>query len=299
MTENFRWGVIGPGRIAQQFTRDVQVVEGSEIYAVASRSGAEMFVREFHNFHFENARLCLAAGKPVLCEKPLTVNAQQAEILIDLSRNNKVFLMEALWSRYLPIFKTVRKLLDEQTIGEVQAMQSSFGILGSRDEKDRWLNPNLAGGTLLDLGIYPIAVSQWAMQANPVSVQSQAVLSSTGVDILLAVNLQYPSGTISQFTSSFVHKAKNQFVIYGSKGNITLQEPFWGATEAILEVNGEETVLSEPFRSHGFEYEIEEAVQCIREGRLESSSMTHADSLANMELMDTIREQVGVKYPFE
>ena len=108
-------------------------------------------------------------------------------------------------------------------------MQSSFGFIGSGDEKGRWLNPNLAGGTLLDLGIYPIAVSQWAMQANPVSVQSQAVLSATGVDILLAVNMQYPSGTISQFTSSFVHKAKNQFVIYGSKGNITLQEPFWGA----------------------------------------------------------------------
>ena len=137
------------------------------------------------------------------------------------------------------------------------------------------------------------------MEENPVSVQSQAVLSATGVDMLLAANLQYSSGVISQFTSSFVHKANNQFTIYGSKGSMVVQEPFWGGTEIVLEAEGKQTAFKEPFRSEGFEYQIEEAVRCIREGKLESISMTHADSLANMRLMDTIREQVGVKYPFE
>lgn len=325
MAETFRWGVIGAGRIAQKFARDMQAVDGSEIYAVASRSGAQEFVKLFkprvvydsypelaedphvdglyiattHNFHFENARLCLQAGKPVLCEKPLTVNAQQTEALVQLSQKNQVFLMEALWSRYLPLYQVVRELLNENEIGEVLALQSTFCIRANMDEKKRWLSPQLAGGTLLDLGIYPIAVSQWVLGENPVGVQSQAVLSSTGVDILLSANLQYPSGVISQFTSSFMYKARNDLTIHGSKGNIILKEPFWGATTAVLEVRGQQRVFQEPFRSQGFEYQIEEAVRCIREGELESPRMSHADTLANMRLMDTIREQVGVKYPFE
>jgi len=325
MVENFRWGVIGPGLIAGQFASDMQVVEGAEIYAVASRSGAEKFVHDFdvpvaydsyealvqdpkvdgiyiatpHSFHFENARLCLQAGKPVLCEKPLTVNANQAQSLIQLANENQVFLMEALWTRYLPLYAEVRKLLDEEVIGEIIAMQSTFCFKSIKDEKKRWFNPELAGGTLLDLGIYPIAISQWAMGDNPVEVQSQAVLSSTGVDIVLAANLKYTSGAISQFTTSFIHKARNDFAIYGTKGNIILDEPFWGGTRGVLSAGATHLHLENPFRSHGFEYEIEEAVRCIREGRLESPSMTHADSLANMQLMDTIREQVGVKYPFE
>jgi len=325
MTEKFRWGVIGPGKIGQKFAHDVQVVAGSEIYAVASRSGASEFVKQFsvpvnyasyeelvndpkvdgvyiatpHHLHFENAHLSLTAGKPVLCEKPLTVNARQTEILIGLSHEKQVFLMEALWTRYLPIYQTLRRILAEGLIGDVRAMQSTFGFIANQDEKGRWLNPELAGGTLLDLGVYPIAVSQWIMQENPIAVQSQAVLSSTGVDVLLAANLQYSSGAISQFTSSFVHKANNQFTIYGSKGSIVIQEPFWGGTRAVLEVGGKQNTYHEPFRSQGFEYQIEEAVRCIREGKLESLSMTHADSLANIRLMDTIREQIGVKYPFE
>ena len=325
MTDKFRWGVIGPGRIARKFASDLKAVEGFELYAVASRTGAENFVREFdvpvehssyqalvddpqvdgvyiatpHNFHFEQADLCLEAGKPVLCEKPLTVNAQQAASLIERSRKNKVFLMEALWSRYLPIYQAVRKLLDDGVIGMVLAIQSSFCFVANQDPAGRWLNPELAGGTLLDLGVYPIAISQWVIQANPVRVQSQAVLNSTGVDVLIAANLQYPSGAVSQFTSSLIHQARNDLGIHGSKGNIYLQEPFWEAARAILDIDGKETVLHEPFRSQGFEYQIEEAVRCIREGRLESPSMTHADTLSNLQVMDLIREQIGVKYPFE
>jgi len=325
MADTFRWGVIGAGRIAQRFAQDVMAGTGSEIFAVASRSGAREFVKKFkvpvaydsyealvsdgrvdavyvattHNFHFENVRLCLQAGKPVLCEKPLTVNARQAESLIQLARQKQVFLMEALWTRCLPLYQVLRKLLDENKLGDILALQSSFGYVMGGGESERWLNPALAGGTLLDLGIYPIAVSQYVMGANPVSMQSQAILGSTGVDILLSANLQYPSGAISQFTSSFIHKARNDLVIYGSKGTLTLQEPFWGATKAILDINGKQTTLHEPFRSSGFEYEIEEAMRCIRQGKLESLAMTHADSLANMHLMDTLRGQVGVKYPFE
>ena len=325
MVENFRWGVIGPGRIARQFAVDMKVVEGADVYAVASLSGAEKFVHDFevpvaydsyealvqdpkvdgiyiatpHSFHFENAQLCLQAGKAVLCEKPLTVNARQAQSLVKLANENQVFLMEALWTRYLPLYTEVRKLLDEEVIGEIVAMQSTFCFKSIKDKNQRWLNPELAGGTLLDLGIYPISVSQWVMGDNPVEIQSQAALGSTGVDIVLAANLKYASGAISQFTTSFIHKARNDFAIYGTKGNIILDEPFWGGKKGAVTAGARHLHLDRPFRSYGFEYEIEEAVRCIREGRLESPSMTHADSLANLQLMDTIREQVGVEYPFE
>lgn len=325
MTGNFRWGIIGPGRIARQFAEDIRVVEGAELYAVASRSGAEKFIREFnipakydsyqalvedpkidavyiatpHNFHFENARLCLEAGKPVLCEKPLTVNARQAETLIRLAKEKQVFLMEALWTRCLPLYQTLKSLLDQQAIGQLVALHSTFCFALRGDDKERWLNPHLAGGTLLDLGVYPIAISQWLLQSNPLDFQALAILGSTGVDTLLSVNLQYPSGAISQFTTSFLYQANNELTIHGTQGSMTVRAPFWAATEGYLERNGARTALQAPLRSHGFEYEIEEAMRCIRQGRLESRAMTHADTLANLQLMDNIRKQIGVRYPFE
>ncbi|MGD2027004.1 MAG: Gfo/Idh/MocA family oxidoreductase [Anaerolineales bacterium] len=325
MSQKFRWGIIGPGRIARQFAEDVQVTEDSEIAAVASRSGDSEFVNTYqvpkvfdsyqslvedpevdavyiatpHRFHYENARLCLEAGKPVLCEKPLTVNAPQAQELIDLSHQRGVFLMEALWSRYLPIYGRVRQWLDSGAIGRIVAIQSSFNVKLSRDPEDRWMNPELAGGTLLDLGIYPIAVSQWVLQENPVDVRALGVLGSTGVDISLTAIMKYPGEVISRFITSMEYESENPMVISGTEGSIRLHSRFHETSSATLMIDGKETTAQEPFRSRGFEYEIEEAVRCIREGSLESPDMTHADSLANLKVMDSIRAQIGLKYPFE
>ncbi len=325
MSQKFRWGVIGPGRIARQFAEDIQVTEDSEIAAVASRSGASQFVKEFqvpkaynsyralvkdpeidavyvatpHRFHYENTRLCLDAGKPVLCEKPITVNAVQAKDLIDRSRNRGVFLMEALWSRYLPIYGRVRQWLDSGVIGRIIAIRSSFTAKLDRNPDDRWMNPELAGGTLLDLGIYPIAVSQWVLGENPVDVRALGVLGETGVDITLSVILKYATGVVSRFITSLEFASYNPMVIHGTDGNIRLNDRFHETTSATLTIGGKETTIHEPFRNRGFEYEIEEAVRCIRQGRLESPGMSHADSLANIEVMDSIREQIGLKYPFE
>ncbi len=325
--KKFKWGILGPGRIAHEFGKGLQVIDDANLYAVASSKieraqefadqygGAKtynsyealvndrevdgVYIATPHRFHFENVMLALNAGKPVLCEKPLTVNAGETKKLIETSKKNKVFLMEALWSRYLPIYSVIRKWLDEKAIGEISLMVGTFGFNAPKEKDDRWQNPELAGGTLLDMGIYPIAISQWVMGANPKSFVAMGQIGKTGVDELTTFSLQYENGVISQSHSSFLSNHVNDFLIYGSKGMIRIHPAFWGSTKATLVTDDQELTVSRPLRAGGFEYQTEEAMRCIRAGLLESPGMSHADTLANMELMDGIRAQIGLKYPFE
>jgi len=325
--KKFNWGIIGPGRIAQQFADGLKVIDDATLYAVASSSleranafieknGGEktytsyealvsdpqvdaIYVATPHRFHFENVMLCLNAGKPVLCEKPLTVNAAETKKLIETSNIKKVFLMEALWTRYLPIYQEIRKWVEAGMIGDIKYMCSTFGAVVPGGEDDRWLNPELAGGTLLDMGIYPISVSQWVVKQEPQSFSVQALLGKTGVDVLTAVTLKYPNGVVSQFNSNFIVQNTNDFFIYGSKGSIRIHPNYWGASDATLVTEGQELTVSKPLEGGGFEYETREAMRCIRAGLLESPGITHATTLATMELMDKIRDEIGLKYPFE
>ncbi len=325
--KKFNWGIIGPGRIAQQFANGLKVVEDAALYAVASTSaergaafaqknGGEkihdsyealvadpevdaVYVATPHRYHFENVMLCLNAGKPILCEKPLTVNAVETKTLIETSQTKKTFLMEALWTRCLPIYEEIRQWLDAGSIGDIKYMSSTFGFVAPKAENDRWLNPELAGGTLLDMGIYPISVSQWVTGQEPESFSVQAILGKTGVDELTAVTLKYPNGVVSQFNSNFLVKNTNDFFIYGTKGHINIHPNYWGASNATLVTEDQELTISKPLAGGGFEYQTMESMRCIRAGLLESPKMTHAESLANMELMDKIRAEIGLKYPFE
>jgi predicted dehydrogenase len=323
---HFNWGIIGPGRIANQFAQGLEVIDDASLYAVAStnldrarefalRNHSEKFYDSYealildpnvdavyiatpHRFHFENIMLCLNAGKPVLCEKPLTVNAAETIELIRVAREKKVFLMEALWSIYLPIYGQIRQWLNDGAIGEIKLIVSKFGGNVPLDQSDRWLNPELAGGTLLDMGVYPIAISQWVMQQNPVSFSVKASLGKTGVDETTAGLLQYENGVISQFSSNFYNGDVNEFRIFGTKGHIHFLDP-WDATQATLVSGGHETTVTKPLRGGGFEFETEEAMRCIRSGLLESPLMTQSNTLANMKLMDAMRKEIGLKYPFE
>jgi predicted dehydrogenase len=303
------------------------MVEGAVLHAVASRNAdrSKAFAQEFHaaraydsyealvsdpeidavyvatphRFHCENAMLCLDADKPVLCEKPLTVNAAQAKDLVEKARTKGLFLMEGLWTRYFPIYHQVRQWLDRGEIGQVRLLTSTFGYETPRDLQDRLLNPDLAGGALLDIGVYNIAISQWVYGKNPQSFTAQSYLGETGVDELTTVNLHYDDGAASQFTCSFRVQTTNDFWIYGTEGHIRIHQMFWDTTRATLVASGRELTVTRPFRGTGFEYEIEEAVRCIRQGKLESPAMPHAHTLANMELMDGIRAQIGLRYSFE
>ena len=323
----FRWGVIGPGRIAHRFAQALDEVEGARLVAVASRSlergrefaqryGASayydsnealaadpevdaVYIATPHRFHHAEARLCLEAGKPVLCEKPFTVNAVQAADLIQLARAKKVFLMEALWSRYLPIYPHVRRWLDGGEIGAIRLVSSLFCFRPERDPADRKFNHDLAGGALLDLGVYNISLSQWAIRDDPSAVIALARMGDTGVDELTAVTLLYPGGVVSQFTCSFLLNAVNTLTIYGTDGFVRIGPDFWQPTQAALSVQGKESVTKLPFRRNGFEYQIEEAIGCIRSGKGESEGMPLDSTLANMKTMDQVREQIGLRYTFE
>ncbi|MFC3022658.1 Gfo/Idh/MocA family protein [Vibrio zhugei] len=327
MTGNtFRWGIIGLGRIAHNFAKALDVVPNARLYAVASsnRERANTFAQEYgsehayddyqplidnphvdaiyiatpHRFHYQWARQCLMAGKPVLCEKPLTVNEVQARELVALAEKHQTFLMEALWTRFLPTWQQVFTWLSEQRIGDLRLLSSSFAFNVPRNEEDRLLNNALAGGALLDMGIYNLAMSQFVMQREPSVIVANGMIGETNVDERTSVILDY-EGVASQFTCGLNTTLENGFTLYGSKGSILVESMFWAATQAVLCVDGEEPQrVAFPFRATGFEYQIEEVMSCIAKGQLQSDVMSWQQTINTMKTMDEIRQQIGLEYPF-
>ncbi len=324
---SIRWAIVGPGRIANKFARDLRVAVGGELRAVTSRNierarafaaehGAKLcfddvaalaadptvdmvYIASPHNAHFESARLLLEAGKAVLCEKPMTVNARQASELIGLSREKGVFLMEALWMRILPAYAKIREWLDEGRIGRPRIVSSAFCIQPPWNPESRAFNPALAGGGLLDLGVYNLAVSQLVMGRKPALVAAFADFAATGVDEMLSATLHYETGGMAQMVCGLVAAFDNSLVIGGEKGVIRVPACFIHGKEVILEADGKTEVFRPEPRGEGFEYQIEEAMRCYRAGLIESPLMPHADTLATMETMDEIRRQIGLRYPGE
>ncbi|MEI6277787.1 MAG: Gfo/Idh/MocA family oxidoreductase [Verrucomicrobiae bacterium] len=320
------WGIVGPGGIARKFARDLRLAEGGHLRAVAGRdlSRAQAFASEFgaglafddigalaadpsvdiayiatpHNAHFAAAKILLQHGKPVLIEKPMTVNAAQARELIEIARSNRVFLMEAMWTRFLPVYGRVRKWIDEGRIGECRWITSSFCVRVGQDPSKRWLNPDLAGGGLLDLGVYNLAMTQFVFGRRPDKIRASAKFSETGVDEMISVSLCYPDA-FAQFACGFAAQADNALMIAGEAGWIRIPSTFISAQEAMVTVGSDLETIREPFRGEGFEYEIEEAMRCLQSGEIESPLMPLADTLATVESMDEIRSQIGLHYPFE
>ena len=328
-TPPLRWGVIGPGRIAQRFAQALASLPGAQLVAVSGRNRerAEAFARQWgtaatvhpsidalladaavqavyvatpHTGHADAVRACLLAGKPVLCEKPLTPTAAQAEALVALARERGVFLMEAVWTRLLPAWVQARHWLDSGAIGPVQALRSSFCFEVPYDPTNRLFDPALAGGTLLDIGIYNLSLSQWLLRQEPTTFDVTGVLSPSGVDQKIEAVLHYAGGETSNFTCAFDRGAANEFVIEGGAGRIVVEGGFWEATALRLERPAEPVQRQQcPFACNGFEYEIAEAMRCIAAGAIESPAVPHADTLATLRLIDALRARLGVRYPFE
>lgn len=326
--DTINWGILGPGRIARSFAEGLAVTDGGRLHAVASRqlTRAATFIEEYqaekaygtyeelvndpqvdavyvatpHRFHYEQVKLALEAGKPVLCEKPMTVNALESEELVELARRKKVFLMEALWTRYLPIYQVVREWLDTGRIGELRLITSSMGFPFERDPANRWFNPDLAGGALLDLGVYNISCSQWAFQRDPESFHANVLVGQTGVDERTSGLLDFGDGALSQFTCTIESTARGDLNLNGTQGQIQIHPLYWCATKATLFPHeGEPETVERPLRASGFEYEIEAAMSAIRAGNIEEPTMPHAHTLSNMRLMDAIRASANFRYHFE
>jgi len=327
MKTSFKWGIIGPGRIAKKFASAVLKIPDASIYAVASRSSSDpeqlkqafnaekcyssyeelaadpkvdaIYIATPHRFHYENARLCLEMEKAVLCEKSFTVNAKQADELFRLSQLKQIFLMEALWTRFLPIYGQVRQWLDAGKIGDIRLVTSTLGFVAERDLEDRLLNIELAGGTVLDLGVYNTALTQWVFQKPPRKIIAIGQIGETGIDEAVSATLSYENGVAAQFTCTFHALPLNQFTITGTRGIIIIHSIFNNATRATLITGKKSKTVEKRFEINGFEYQIRAAMHAIHEGKLDCPQMTQADTLMNMQTLDTIRQQIGLRYPFE
>lgn len=325
--EKIRWGILGTGRIAGVFATGLTALEDAELVAVGSRSqqSADAFADKFdiprrhasyealaadpeidaiyiatpHNLHAENSILCMQQGKAVLCEKPFTVNARETEKVIAVARQEKRFLMEAMWSRFLPALIYARDLVLDGAIGELRMIQADFGYRAGFDPEKRTFNPALAGGGLLDVGIYPISLAHWLL-GEPAKIAGLAEVGTTGVDEQAAWVFLYPGGEMAVMSSAVRTTTQHEAILYGTEGWIRLPAQFWNAKKLILHRNGKEDETFEPPRvGNGYNYEAAEVANCLRAGKLESDVLPLAETLAMMRTMDELRRQWGVKYPME
>jgi predicted dehydrogenase len=327
-----RWGLVGPGKIAGRFAGALATRGDARLQAVVGRSaeraqafagrwGAQVhdsvedlladpavdavYIATPHSEHASAAAAALHAGKPVLCEKPLAATVAQAEALVALAQQRRVFLMEALWTRYLPALRQAEAWLLEGRIGRVLALQSSFGFSCPYDAQHRNFNPALAGGALLDIGIYNLSLSQWVMALQGVheapAMQASGVLAPTGTEQRCAVQMQYANGTLSQFTCAFDLALDNVLRIHGERGRIELGPRCWEPTEAALHLEGMPPLRMDlPFAHNGFEYQIDAAMAAIRAGSLQEPRIPHGQTLAVMRQIESLRQQLGaVRFPFE
>lgn len=335
----FRWGLIGPGGIAHRFAEAVQGLPGARLAALwgRTRERSQRFAERWtvagrptptchetvdalladpaidavyiatpHSSHAALALRALDASKPVLCEKPLAPTLALSSALIARAAQRQVFLMEALWTRCLPLYAQIGEHLRAGAIGAVHAIQSSFCLDVPYAPASRLFDPALGGGALLDVGIYCLAMSRWALQAQasqPVEVlamQATGLLAPTGTDLRASASLRFAGGATAQFVCGFDTVADNSLHILGRQGAIVVPATFWEGRHAMLHRPGQATVtLEAPLRINGFEDEIEETQRCVRAGLLQSPLMPHAESLALARELEALRRQLGVHYPFD
>ena len=327
MTDEIRWGILGTGNIARKFATGLAALEDADLVAVGSRSksAASAFAGEFsirnqhasygdlvadpevdvvyvatpHSLHKRNMLLCLQAGKAVLCEKPFTINADEAQAAISAARSSRIFLMEAMWTRYLPIMVEVRRLIADGAIGEVRMVAADFGYRSAFNAERRTFNPELGGGALLDVGVYPISLASMLLGA-PDRIASLAELGETGIDEQSAMVLGYPGGQLAVLYTAVRTTTPQDATIMGTDGFIRIHSPWWVAKTMTLHLAGKAPqVIEMPFTGNGYNYEAAEVHACLRAGKLESDLMPLDETLAIMQTMDRIRTQWGMRYPME
>ncbi len=323
--KKLNWGILGPGKISKKFAQDVNLVDNAVLYAVGSRSEerAKKFAQAYHvekaygsyedllndpdvdiiyigtphNSHKQYAIAAMNAGKHVLCEKPLGLNLDEVKEMIDASKSNQVFLMEALWSRFNPTIVEVLGKLKEGVIGEVNYVNVDFSVYRDFPVEGRMLNMDLAGGSLLDMGIYPVFLA-YLVFGYPEQILAASRFHETGADMQTAAILKYKHG-IANLLSGFSSQSDMVAKIHGTQGRILLNRR-WHQADGYKIVNDQdETSFQLPIKGIGYTYEIEECIDCISRGLIESPKWSHQNSVDLIKIMDEIRKQVGLKYPSE
>jgi predicted dehydrogenase len=323
MATVIRWGIIGLGAIARKFASDLAHVPDARLVAVGSRSWdkATAFAAEFkaarayasyqelvadrevdavyiatpHPLHREDAILCLEGGKAVLCEKPFAVNHGELEQVIAVARHARVFLMEAMWTRFLPAMVRVREWIASGAIGDARMLSADFGFRCPWEPASRLLDPALGGGALLDVGVYTVALAQ-QLFGPPQRITGLATIGETGVDEQSAFISAHAGGRLAVLSCAVRTATPQEARIDGESGRITIPA-FWHASSARLAASERSEQIELPFQGNGYQYEAIEVGRCLRAGLLESPLMTHAESLQIMRTMDELRQQWGLRYP--
>jgi predicted dehydrogenase len=322
-----RWGILGCGRIARKFAADLALVQDARLMAVAARKmeTAEDFARDFpaphvhgsyealvadpdvdviyiatpHALHHEQTLLCLKHQKAVLCEKAFALNLRQAKEMVDSSQKNKVFLMEALWSKFLPQYQKLQELITSGELGEIMNVFANFGFIPQHPVPPRLYDPALGGGSLLDIGIYNVFFAL-SVLGRPDSVEASMTPTSQGVDQQCAALFKYKTGAMAQLFSSLTSNLGTEADVGGTKSRVRLTSRFYAPSANIELFTGrEETRQLIPVSREsgsGYQYEARHVGDCLRKDLIESPVMTHADSLLIMETMDRIRSVAGIHY---
>lgn len=326
--QKIRWGVLGCGRIAKKFASDLQYVQGAELIAAGSRSHhiADEFSKEFgvahihdgyealvndkevdviyvatpHGLHHQHALLCLRHQKAVLCEKAFAMNSRQAKEMIDAAKEENVFLMEALWSKFTPQYEIVQQIIKKGELGEIQSMFANFGFIPMQPYPSRLYEPALGGGSLLDIGIYNVFYVL-SVLGRPDIIEASMTPAHSGVDEQCAATFRYNNGAIAQLFSTFSSNLATEADICGRKGRIRLTPRFYNPTTAVIEFYSGRTDSKEIIPHHsepgfGYQYQARHVCECLRQGLTESPVMAHADTLLIMETLDRIRHAAGIRY---
>ena len=320
-----RFGVIGAGQIAHTFSKAIACTEGI-LYGIASRDieKARLYQKEYgyqvayssyeelveddlvdciyvatpHGLHYEHMKLALTHGKHVLCEKSFTINANQAEEIFRLAKEHNVFVMEAMWTRFLPTMIELKETLNSNIIGNIEKIDITFGFQAMLKPKNRLFDPKMGGGALLDIGVYPLTIAHMFL-GLPTSFDTKADLNDHVFDMSHEITLHYENALVN-ISCALNQELENKVYIYGSKGYVVI-DLFWRTEKAdIYDLNHQLIkTIAHPHLNNGFEYEIKEVISCIKNNNKESKVMTHQITIDIMKLMDDIRNVWQLKFPCE
>ncbi len=323
--KRFRWGILTAGKMSAKFVKALKLLENAELYAVGARdeSRAKLFAEEYgfqkyyssyeeltadpevdiiyiaspHSHHYEHTMLCLRNKKAVLCEKAFSLNSREAEAMIAEAAKQGVFLMEALWPPFQPIYQKTREILNSGNAGSIVHLDARFGFQPLYDPADRKFNLSLGGGSLLDIGIYPVNDVLYFMGV-PDEVTAKASFTESGAEHTLSIIFGFQDGRKATVFSSFRASAGISCTLYCEKGNIVFSRARDMSQRLNVTLNGLEpqefSIIPEGM---GYQYEAAEVMKCLEEGRTESEYVTHAHSLNLMKTLDRVRKEAGIVFP--
>jgi len=324
--KKYKMAIMGAGNIARKMAETINNIDVVECYAVASRNKekAEEFAKKFgflkaygsyeemvkdpevelvyiatpHSHHYDHGMLCIKNNKPILCEKSFMTNAKQAKEVINLAKEKNLLVAEAIWPRYMPMLNTIKEVLDSGVIGEVSTLTANLGY--NIKEVPRLTDPNLAGGALLDVGVYAINFAFMVFGSDIKEVKSACTYTETGVDAQNSITYIYNDGKMAILNSSMLGLSDRKGIIYGTKGFVIVENI--NNFETLTVYDNSYNVIKtyeRPEQITGFEYQVEACIEALEKGWIECPAMPHKEIINVMEHMDSLREEWNIKYPFE